>query len=236
MEVKPKELEYEPRSRTRGRKFLRAAIIPLLMVGAYYAWRNAPLLLTRARLLHLQNQCSRFSEPAGTVAYEEQPTLLEPRAAATSSSPSSDILYRLASHAPVGRAPPQLVRLIPGTDGSLTLFLHARRAGGPRRLVVVTVLGRTIDPQIFHSPGGSLCVASVYSVASLRRDVVQLSSRHFALYPLPLAPLGNLKFYAGQPNPDHESHFTIDYETHERRGTIDGWLLPDDTVRLQLRE
>ena len=235
LQEKPRELEYEPRSRTRARKFLRAAVVPVIVVGAYFAWRNAPLLLARARLLQLQSQCARFSEPAGTIAYEERPVELEPASAPSSPSSSDLILYRVAPPVLVGRTPPQMVRLIPGTGGSLTLFLHARRAGGPRRLVVVTVLGRTIDPRVFYSPGGSLCVASVYSMASLRRDVVELSSRHFALYPLPRTPLGKLKFYAGQPNPDHESHFTIDYETHERRGTIDGWLLPDDTVTLQLR-
>lgn len=235
MQEKRNELDYEPGSRMRARMFLRTAMVPVVVVGAYFAWCNGPLLLTRARLLHLQSQCARFSDPAATVAYEEQPVELSPASAPTSSS-SSDLFSRVAPAVLVGRTPPAMVRLIPGTGGSLTLFLHARRAGGPRRLVVVTVLGRTIDPQIFHSPGGSLCNASVYSVASLRRDVALLSSRHFTLYPLPLTPLGKLKFYAGQPNPDHESHFTIDYETHERRGTIDGWLLPDDTVRLQLRE
>jgi hypothetical protein len=236
LQEKPPDLEYEPRSRTRARKFLRAAIVPVIVVGAYFAWRNTPLLLARARLLDLQSQCTRFSEPAGTVAYEEQPVELESRAAPTSSSSSDLILYRTAPHVLVGCTPPQMVRLIPGTAGSLTLFLHARRAGGPRRLVVVTVLGRTIDPQVFHAPGGSLCVASVYSLASMRRDLAQVSSRHFALYPLPLTPLGKLRFYAGQPDPADQSHFTIDFETHERRGTLDGWLMSDDTVKLQIRK
>jgi hypothetical protein len=129
-----------------------------------------------------------------------------------------------------------MVRVLPGTAGSKTLFLHARRANGARRVVVVTVLGRTIDPRVFHSPGASLCNASVYSMASIRADPTLKSSRHFALYPLPLTPLGKLKLYAGQADPADESHFTIDFETQGVRGTIDGWLLPDDTVILQIRK
>ena len=148
---------------------------------------------------------------------------------------SDGILHRAAAHFPVGRTPAPLARLLPGRRGSFIVFLHARRAGGARRLVVVTVLGRTIDPQVFHSPGGALCVADVYSLASFRQEVTIRSTRHFALYPLPLTPLGKLKFDTGQPDASDESHFTIAYETHERRGTIDGWLMPDDTVKLRLR-
>lgn len=48
-------------------------------------------------------------------------------------------------------------------------------------------------------------------------------------------PVGTLKFFAGQPDPSDESHFTIDYETPAGRGTIDAWLLPDDTVKFQIR-
>jgi hypothetical protein len=73
-------------------------------------------------------------------------------------------------------------------------------------------------------------------MASFKRDAECKSSRHVPLEPLPRTPLGKLKFWAGQPDPTDESHFTIDFETHKRRGTIDGWLMPDDTLKLQLRE
>ena len=196
-----------------------------------FAWQRGPALLSRVRLLHWQRQCCAFSEAPGTVAYEEQRLTLDPEPAGG----SDEILHLASTHFPVGRTPGPMARLLRGTRGSFTVFLHARSAGGARRLVVVTVLGRTIDPQVFHSPGGALCVAHVYSLASFRQDVTTRSTRHFALYPLPLTPLGKLKLYAAQPDASDESHFTIDYETHERRGTIDGWLMPDDTVKLELR-
>jgi hypothetical protein len=49
-------------------------------------------------------------------------------------------------------------------------------------------------------------------------------------------PIGSLRFFAGQPEPDDESHFTIRYETTEGSGTIDGWLMPDDSVKFQIRD
>jgi hypothetical protein len=51
-----------------------------------------------------------------------------------------------------------------------------------------------------------------------------------------VAPDEHLKLLTGQADPTDESHFTIDYETPRGRGTIDGWLMPDDTVKLELRE
>jgi hypothetical protein len=45
-----------------------------------------------------------------------------------------------------------------------------------------------------------------------------------------------LRLYAGQPDPVDSSHFTIPYETTSGRGTIDGWLQADDTVKMQVRD
>lgn len=49
-------------------------------------------------------------------------------------------------------------------------------------------------------------------------------------------PIGQLSFSAGQPDPDDESHFTIKYATSDGSGTIDGWLMPDDSVKFQVRD
>ena len=40
---------------------------------------------------------------------------------------------------------------------------------------------------------------------------------------------------AGQPDPSDGSHFTIRYESNGQSGLIDGWLMPDDTVKLEPR-
>jgi hypothetical protein len=40
----------------------------------------------------------------------------------------------------------------------------------------------------------------------------------------------------GQANPQDATHFTIDYEADGTPGTIDGWLLPGDIVKLKFRD
>jgi hypothetical protein len=44
-----------------------------------------------------------------------------------------------------------------------------------------------------------------------------------------------LRIFAGQPDPTDSRHFTIRYELDSKSNTIDGWLMPDDTVELQPR-
>jgi hypothetical protein len=48
--------------------------------------------------------------------------------------------------------------------------------------------------------------------------------------------MGNLRLFAGQPDPNDDSHFTIRYEVDNQPGTIDGWLQADDTIKLQIRD
>ena len=51
---------------------------------------------------------------------------------------------------------------------------------------------------------------------------------------------GNIRIYAGQPDPVDHSHFTMKYEIDNFPGTlfgtIDGWLQNDDTVKMQFRD
>jgi hypothetical protein len=49
------------------------------------------------------------------------------------------------------------------------------------------------------------------------------------------APEHNVRFYAGQLDPNDPSHFTIDYELNGARNVIDGWLTDDDFLRIRPR-
>ena len=42
----------------------------------------------------------------------------------------------------------------------------------------------------------------------------------------------NLRFFAGQPDPQDASHFTVDYEIFGVKNTVDGWLTDDDFLRI----
>jgi hypothetical protein len=41
--------------------------------------------------------------------------------------------------------------------------------------------------------------------------------------------------FAGQPDPNDPTHFTIDYAFNGQRNTIDGWVLNDGGVKLEPR-
>ncbi len=45
-----------------------------------------------------------------------------------------------------------------------------------------------------------------------------------------------VRFYAGQPDPNDPSHFTIRYEVNDQPGTIDGWLHFGSVVELKVRD
>ena len=112
------------------------------------------------------------------------------------------------------------------------VFMHARRAaGGKARLV-----GVGFDPIAFMD--GSDTPFVVCSIAyGTPLSSLRIRGQKFAeMLRFGVAPDEPLKLYAGQADPADESHFTIDYETPRGRGTIDGWLMPDETVKLQLRE
>jgi hypothetical protein len=115
--------------------------------------------------------------------------------------------------------------------GSLPLiFLHQRRApdGGDRLISVFPTLDRTKDYSLLAEaevpanaqPGSrpSLCKAMGIS-GEYRFE----------------APM-NLKVFAGQPDPADESHFTIRFDLDGKFNIIDGWLMPDDTVKLEPRK
>lgn len=82
----------------------------------------------------------------------------------------------------------------------------------------------------FHGPG--------------QRDGVEVFGRSTPNLASPMRPAFHIfltraerfRAYAGQPDPADASHFTIKYEIDHVPGTIDGWLQPDASVKLQLRD
>jgi len=45
-----------------------------------------------------------------------------------------------------------------------------------------------------------------------------------------------LEWFAGQPDPTDDSHFTIRFELNGKPGIVDGWLKDDDTVAIETRK
>ncbi|MCY2953882.1 MAG: hypothetical protein NTU53_18215 [Planctomycetota bacterium] len=109
-------------------------------------------------------------------------------------------------------------------------FLHARRApGGPEELVAVGFDGGGFiwgDPNPFWA-----CVMKTgLPDRSSWRSFTRVKDFSFTC-----DPQKRLRIFAGQPDPNDASHFTIAYEAGDTKAVIDGWLKDDDTIVLKLR-
>ncbi|MDB5334045.1 MAG: hypothetical protein JWP03_5196 [Phycisphaerales bacterium] len=114
---------------------------------------------------------------------------------------------------------------------SLEVFAHGRHyPNGPNRLVEVCF--SATEFVVGTDKPFAVIVAEVPS--ALFRISEHWENPHPLSFILP--PSEPLKLFAGQADAADESHFTIAYSTPAGRGTIDGWLQPDDTVRMQVRD
>lgn len=120
-----------------------------------------------------------------------------------------------------------------------TVFLHGRSDGrGNTRLVAIdlhsswqpdatslSVLIRLLEPGTFRDP------------RPRERAVTNVDDGHGqAVLDLLEIPFGHsFLLLGGRANPDDATHFTIDFEADGTPGTIDGWLLPGDVIKLKFR-
>jgi hypothetical protein len=121
-----------------------------------------------------------------------------------------------------------------------TVFLHQRRAGAVERLVVVRAewfsvggpTGMLWDNETDHLTF-ALDLFAPASWTGMPREL----SRGNTIPQMVLRPSGTsgvLRLYAGQADLADPARFTIDYETSEGRGTVEGRLHPDDTVTMRV--
>lgn len=111
-------------------------------------------------------------------------------------------------------------------NGGPILFMHGRRSrGGISRLVSVGIM--SLDDY------EDLCVEEFVPASA---DVSQPYSSRESDLAIRRWPDQHLTFLAGQPDPTDPSHFTIGYRLDDQPGTIEGWLLDDGAVKLQVRD
>jgi hypothetical protein len=244
MADKHPQLEYGVIPSPKRGKQIRLAfgicvLVVLLLVGGVFAWVKVKTYLYfrgvyRAALAD-QQKCMNFTAPPDKVMYEEDPVSADK----VLTSGGTDY-RRVQKQSGVGF---QLLVFghryaMPfGTEDAL-VFLHERSAkGGTPRLVAIDYVhadafdeANTKKERIFFS--------NVWDVANGSKLPQRFHMFSNAGVPL-LAKLHKgqkLRLYAGQPDDDDPSHFTIRYEVEHQSGMIDGWLQADDTVKLQVRD
>jgi hypothetical protein len=173
-----------------------------------------PALWRRVQLIGWQRQCLSYSSPPTKVVYES-----------TGPSSTADLIAPWVSfHREVSGT-----RL--RTNG--TIFLHERQTqSGVRRLVAVEVT-RSVWPaqRVELRPA-----ARLFTVGSHLRPPVEVLSQTNGGGLLPFDASDTIRIYAGQPDPNDPSHFTVDYEVNGVRRTVDGWLRDPHTIVIERRE
>jgi hypothetical protein len=181
-------------------------LIAAATCAAIWLWRFVPQL----RLLYYQHQCLNYSPTSMDVAFDAKRGAVQPPACWIA----------------MGFNP-----------RSTCVFLHARRAKGcDTRLVQVAMFSNTGQWGIARLLDARAFIL-VTSEPHSRLSIAQLqSSERLSLPVVPNTEPDTLRLFAGQADPADESHFTIRYELNGQPGLIDGWLMPDDTVKLEPRE
>ncbi len=231
------QLEYAPRppalAGARLRRWGLILVLTVLLIGAVI---TAPNIVKYVTLLQYQRRCLTYAPPPTQVVLETDPTeakklLVDPRYVRDLGSMNAWFVppQWLAFHTSVGggfftsgtaflheRTTPQGVRCLVAIDVNLIplpplLNVKASRAA--------SLEARIIRPgTAFHGPrfGGSVTLGDGVRI---RFDSDE-----------------RLTMFAGQPDPIDPSHFTIHYDLGGLRHTLDGWLVDDETVKIELRE
>lgn len=243
-------LDYAPRPSRRKRWFV--CILGLLLLGtaALGAWKWGLPYWRQWQYLRIQRRCLAHTLPPNTVVYEDESTR-----AATLIAQGGDYLAMPARPADsliptvqhVAGYHPRFLRQLSDASGSppnrtVVLFLHERRsASGNRRLVRVTMAAGWEFSDRLWRLGRSLDTGQCYSLASWAPGSTMVAMCRYGYFEGEYTAATSLRFFAGQPDPNDPSHFTIayelrwPYEEQWHKGTLDGWLRDDDTIDLRVR-
>lgn len=241
MEARPTPaIEYAPRL-PRHRRWLRRALLPLIagaVLVSVYWW--GPPFWFRARLAHAERQCRSYLAAPDTIVYTNDAADVKRLGASATGyqpGPGNDNSLFLV--------PPAWSKFYgllspPGFQSRGTVFLHERRTPAGRRLLVaIDYLGDDflhadnywIDVSEFQvrafEPGGPFSLPVEVHSDQITRELYMRDGRR-----------ETLRLYAGQPDSNDPTHFTIAWELTEHpttHGVLDGWVR-EDGVDLERRE
>jgi hypothetical protein len=217
------------------RRWPRRIFIAVILACAFVlSARYGPDGVAFLEFIYLQARCAGYSAPADQVVYEEDPAraakLLQGEAyrevrflrpeQGSMAIRKLDIWTRyLTAHR--------------GTAEDLRdcapLFLHELSApAGAKRIVYVGY-------SYYHLHAGRFIVLDKAKSPKTAKAHFSASAPLFDdLFPTHVLPR-DLRFYAGQIDPDDPSHFTIPFQWAAQRGRVHGWLNDDLTVRFEVR-
>ena len=224
------QLEYErKRASLRRRRIATLVAVTILLCAVTpFAVRYAKLAAERWRVTRLHRECAAHTPAAATtVVWEED---------AEQVKQLRDYEIVGSHHGNAAYAVPPKWRELNVAIGQQiqtwgTLFLHERRTPQSSRPLLVGV-----DIAGWSRGGPVVLFARVRTIAPAApmRLPTQAKVDHPSVVLSPTE--GPVRLFAGQPDANDASHFTIDYAVGDAKGIIDGWLKEDGSVALEKRE
>ena len=226
-------LQYAPRPPALRNPRLRRYAL-LLVIGAMVVITllRAPRIVNYVLLLRQQRECLAYVAPPTQVVLETDAVEAKKLLAAGAgyhANAQGTLAYLvppqwLAYHTPIGG----------GFQTLGTVFLHERTSrNGVRCLVAVDANLIPLGPRQVASLGARIIrPGSVFRGPRTGQNVTRGDGAQITFD----RDAQRLTIFAGQPDPNDSSHFTIDYELGGTRITLDGWLEDEQTVKIEIRE
>lgn len=214
------QLQYGRPTGTRRRVIRIVTWVTIAVAVGYCARRWGPEAWTRTRYLYSQRQCQIYSPPADQVVFDSDPGRV--------AGLTARIDYTAASGGAV-RVPPTEWINYAGTRFAPVhrpvLFLHERQTPSGQRLIVMLSLTDPTSLTMVYNSGFTYAITTsgTWSTAhqlTHHRGQTGLGDR-----------AGPLRIYAGQPDPNDPTHFTVRYEEAGETTILHGYI--NDHARIE---
>ena len=217
----------------RRRRVLRLVIpVAVILFLAFVAITYGPDVWRHAALLYWQDKAMTYSPPPDQVVFDNGPH------AFAGATPSRDIVSLPNSEGRSALPATRFITLLSPRHPTATLFLHERK-NSLRQSRLVYVMGHGVFPvragQLSDSDTELMIDALVYQPGSAFKEALEMNVQQPFLDVQVRAAGKPVRLFAGQVETDDPSHFSILCEIGDKRSIIDGWLMDNDTLKLEKR-
>jgi hypothetical protein len=235
MTAQPPQLDYGPFFPWHRRKKIRRRIILLLfvVVAVFTGVRWGPRAWHRVHLYWAQRQCLNYLAPQGQLIYATTSDPSVRNDANAFRQPPPACWVRLGASLPDPVAYPMAGYYVDTDFDTLApapVFIHGRRSGGKKRLVVVQ-----FGAQVIGGGWHSVFCARVIDPATLLHGPTLLWEQS-TIIPDSLGWDGIVRIFAGSADESDSSHFVIGITVNGQPMIIDGWLQNADSVKMEVRD
>ena len=227
--TRAQQIDYAAKRKSlrRRRILVLVGVIILLCAVTPFAVRYGNMAAERWRVNRLYRTSAAYTAPATKLVWEEDPEQVK----------------QLRDYQSVGSHNGNAAFFVPDTWKQLnaaigqqiqtwgTLFLHERTTRTSKRklLVGVDIAGWSRGgPVVLFARCRTIAPAAPVRLPA--QEKIDHPSVHLS------NTEGLLRLFAGQPDANDASHFTIGYVLGDQKGVIDGWLKDDGSVLLERRE